>query len=675
MTDSPMDKIDAVAFDRLPITVTVTAPFITRGLEAGALGLDMVMARAVGGDARYIIPGTLLAGVLRGALEAVANRLEGKTLTLAERSVDVGAWTAILFGRKSGEGAVPSDAADSGRRTGPDGWRVDNEPLRGTVSVSDLVIADDSWALAQAAIKDAAPLTRVAIDPDRGAAREGQLLFIESPFKIGQPVTFRGDVVLRRSSDFPAAAVRELLLAALSHVPAIGAMKSAGFGRIEGFSIEPAPPIKSAPRKDAEGRDTPAAPSATAIPAGSTVEVTYSVDRPFLIDARVGGGNEYIGAEIIPGGAIKGTLAAALVKPADTEQAKCHRATLNRALAETLIGHAYPVPPGADSPRGRALPITLALHKAGDTLTLYDVARAGATEGAKLPPGLRFVSDWKGDEEVKVRRYLGWAGADDPDLLRDVRTRTAIDPRTGSADYDEDQDSGRLFSDSAVSPVCTVHPDTKDQPARYLWRGRLTLPETEDQTLCDLLVKTLSAGVPHFGKTGAVLTATSMVVKDEAGTKRPDHQADHMYVLTLETPALLNDLDALREGRPVGDDYAAWFEQHGLDLDRAFAEQRLAGGYLALRYPPRLDRYEPYLLTEPGAVFVVRERTPGAVAAVLRSGLRPRMPHREATWCTCPFMSENGYGAVAVDVVDHARLATGDQITGDAAASGSEGQS
>jgi hypothetical protein len=86
-------------------------------------------------------------------------------------------------------------------------------------------------------------------------------------------------------------------------------------------------------------------------------------------------------------------------------------------------------------------------------------------------------------------------------------------------------------------------------------------------------------------------------------------------------------------------------------LRTVFARQCLAGGYHASRRRPYPDYY-PFVLTEAGAVFrlaIKGEDTRRKLAEALRFGLPvPRLGGNVATWRTCPYMPENGYGEIVL---------------------------
>lgn len=598
----------------IPIAVTLRVPFATRGLAVDRASIDLPLARNRGGQ--FIIPGTLVTGVLKAALEHLASVVPGP-VTLGGSVGPLADDAAVLFGRKSeAEGLREQDE-----------WRAANEPNRAQLAVRDLVIDAPSEAKK---VLDRAGYPRIRIDPDLGSVAEGFLQFIEQPFEIGEMVTFRGIADLR-AGGVTADRAAALMEKALGLVPAIGAIKSSGFGKLACFTVGAATPVATTGNASA------------AASAGGAISIVYTVDRPFLTGGAMAGSNLFSGSDVIPGGAIKGTLATALrdAGPVSPE--------MEALLADMVVGHAFPRSAARKEPARLPLPLSLAVTN--DSAWGYDWLTADADApppriGGRLQ-GLRFAPDFKVGDEQHLRRLLGF-GAADPG--RDVRTRTAIDADTGAAAFDGD--AGQLFSYSSV------------ESHGFEWLGRLVLPDGAAPALAARVLDLLAVGVVGFGKTGAIIRG-----RVAGSSEMREGAASDPLALTLVTPAALNDVDALRDGRSLREDYAAYWTALGYDLLNVFAMQRLEGGYVALRYPPRAGRCEPYLLTEPGSAFLVRARD-GAepIETLLTNGLPPTPWIERPDWRNCPFLPQNGYGEIRRDLIDHAALAGGIRLDAEAAA-------
>ena len=136
--------------------------------------------------------------------------------------------------------------------------------------------------------------------------------------------------------------------------------------------------------------------------------------------------------------------------------------------------------------------------------------------------------------------------------------------------------------------------------------------------------------------------------------------------VVLQTPACLHGPHATRssEREPVtalrADYEAYWYDV--LDgtgrLVEFMAQQRLVGGYIARRYPVADGAgYEPYLLTEPGSIFLIEAAGPHAeddmaarLAAFAVAGipLGSAWPEDRRNWRRHPFLPEAGWGEVRI---------------------------
>lgn len=584
----------------LPLTIELESPFLTRSVEATDVILDSHILRDADGEA--ILPGTLVKGVIRDALTTLKKRLGTLDYQSATHHLldDLG----TLFGKASGHDALGRPLPERSEASNA-GWSADNQPDRGQLDIADLI------AVTPEPPREDRPghahrLARVEIDDRLGAAREGHLQFIELPWPIGTPVTFTGKMYLRRNASCPADRAAWLIEKVLKLVPAVGAIKSAGFGKLLSVAVSPPEPHLLAP--DSGWTDT-----------DQFVELTF--DRPILVNADRPQANIIRGDDVVPGAVIKGAMAQML-------DAADMATQLSDALAETVVTHAFPVTDKGQADNAPRRPLPLSLTRVADSFE--DVLLTEQLDAVGRKPGLhRFQTDWK-HADWKAAWAAHRMSEDEP--ARDVRTQTAIDPDTGGADEE------RLFSVSAVRPEG--------------WRWILRLSASLEAVTADQrawLLGTLTSGLPDIGRTrahafGKVVPGIEQLPNTGAGIKG---RAD-TYAFTLETPALLNDLAQLRAAPDVGRDYAAYWRHLGYRLLRFFARQKLAGGHIALRYPQRDDAYEPYLLTEPGSVFLVErlDKPRHEPHDLARWGLPLSRSVTRQHWKQCPFLPKNGFGQV-----------------------------
>lgn len=538
--------------------------------------MDIRLARNFAG--RFILPGSLLRGVVRGAAKSIAEKVDGPLDVFKGQTITN--FCNAAFGEES---------------------KANNEPGRGFAIVGDL-IADTTLE------PDANRTVRVEIDPERGAAKEGHLVFIECPFRHGTPVTFSGEIVVMGSdSDAGAKHLAKLLEMALPRIYAVGGMKSAGFGKLIEFRV------------DTMVRQVNAEAKAPA----SHLAVSYTLDRPFLVNSTRLGGNYEVSSDTLPGTAIKAVIARAF-----TDQGKAGKA--EAFIAALHVSDAPPTGSNCSMTARAVPPLSLAIEERGPSdMVALCALHAGKSSGLR-----RFAPDWKKREHKAVSALLsdrgGAAFAVEP-LPTEARTRTAIDHGTGGALIREDT-GGALFSERLIAPADRV------------WSGTLR----GDAHLMNEVCSILATGVPGFGSTGAVLSGKVKALEDKVSS------GGENITLTLQSHAHLFLGHTLRERLAEDEEalaelYRAYFDGHGLELMDFRAAQTLVGGYLAQRYPvdPKAG-YQPWLVTTAGSTFRLRVRAEADLSDILRHGL-PAVAPNGANWKTFPFLREVGFGAVRND--------------------------
>lgn len=604
----------ATIFTRLELalSLTVASPFLFRGLAGRLLGLDAAALRNEEG--RPIIPADQVRGCLRDAFEDLAAAGTGIT----DRDI------LDLFGRQS-----PGSERGAG---------AENKPFRGRLIVSDLTAKG----------LDAAPLetTRIEIDNDTGAVEEGKMQVIELAAKFGKEVVFAGTATL-----FVAVGAEELwerrLGQALALITAIGAVKTAGYGEVVEGSVT---------RLAATRASVPAAPAAAVAPVRRRYRVTF--DRPVLVDAEWIADNAMQGSAVVPGAVFKGALAQALVYAGEDPE----RGSYSGSLAALSIGHAFPEIGDTKEPGGLPLPLSL-VTVAGKSLdggqgdgfgdALFCPDGQGVLmldERGEKRPAL-FPGDWKDAWFGNAYAALGRAPVGVPLV---PRTHTSINHAGVATDR-------ALFTTLARSVRrCLTGPDDKRTWVDRSW----ILDVASDGTALSIsLLARLEQGLDGIGKTGAHARFDNLgATPAEVLAEIAGHPGE--YAVMLVTPAHILDAGNLvveTDSRPAWrmcahDAYAAYWNKHlpGAKLESFFARQRYTGGYLARRRRAHGDKhYHPFLLTEAGSVFRLSQVT-GSVLVTLeelcRSGLPPAdIGGAPATWKTCPYVRENGYGRITAN--------------------------
>lgn len=574
-------------FYRSEISVTLESPFVIQGLSARAFGIDAAQMRDHCG--RPILPSTEIKGLIRHAA----------TMIDKTRSDD-------LFGEEGEEDArslrpIFSDCVA----------RIEQRTGEG----------------------DLHRTTRVAIDDETGAVRHGYLQVVELVVPPGDTVVFAGNLVFVAKDQTEAADTVSFLRKAFDLVHAVGAFRTAGFGRVVSRSI-------SEPKQG-----SPLMPE-RALPRGD-FEIVFTLDRPLMVDIERVSDNVTRGASVIPGGVLKGVLAARTRRAGWLDNSA--NDPVGTALSRLTIGHAHPEIVRDDGKPEAVDPVfQLSLMAFGDGNGWLDAAVADDWEAAlKRSSPAAFHHDWKESE------------GDYPPATsseRITRTRVAIDPGRGAGD------EGKLFTQVAVSPIA------KGKQVR--WRARVSWPgrtsEDEDDLL-GLLCAALAdetGGLVGIGKTDASTVDLDCVDAPPLSVD-PVTLGEEVRIMLI-TPHLMVRCVHMENETTLANAVAEYWEKvscGALSLasdaggPRIFAEQALVGGEVMTRFPlfneHGADIMEPFVCMKPGSVFVLKIREPARAAAKLSDWLRLGLPESPLLpvqrWDTSPFVRENGYGAIRLN--------------------------
>ncbi|SFR47876.1 RAMP superfamily CRISPR-associated protein [Litoreibacter janthinus] len=551
------------AFD---LNITVFAPFLFPGVAAGRYGLDRVALRKKGGD--LVLPMDQVRGILLHGVRALAKVTHDPAATTSN--------IRALFGAESGD-ATDDTAASL-------------DPLRGSLFLTDLT------APVPASNLKTNTYPRVRIDEDSGAAAEGQLLFVEQLVAPGKDVDFTGELAFY-CTDAEAEQRLQLLSAALRITLSVGSYKSIGFGLI---------------KQETSGivrRTVPAAPVAS-LPPESRIAWSFTLDRPYLVDATRIANNAYLGSAAIPGGTLKGCLARNLqLLGVDIQTPE-----MQQGLAALHVSHARPTGSG-----DRTIPISIVQDSR--TQTFHDLLAPHNTEPEFSPS---FALDWKSDTERLARGLLGQTEQID---TFEERVHSAINADTGAV-VDE-----KLFS------TISVVPDKKGFQSVLDFGG---VAADAKKTIADALMR----GLEGLGRTGARLGSNVLTpAQDQFSTVSAGE-----VCLILLSPGLCAQYD---DGADAPSAYAVFWQRifPNSELLDFYAAQSLVGGYQGRRFGLDDGQYRPWLLTNPGSVFkfaLDASDVPTANAILARGLARTEIAGTRLTWENCPFVRENGYGEVSV---------------------------
>lgn len=588
----------------IQITLTLKAPLITQATAPGAYGLDVVFARNAEG--RPIIAGTHVAGKLREAWERLRSAL-GDTV-------------ADAVPKKEQINEMLGDPASD-----------TYEPQTKQLFLSDFVLTS--------AHQPNGVRHRIRIDPYRGAVDKGALLALENLTASGDLISFRGTLRFEEVERAAIDRIRHQLVCGLQWVPHIGAHRTIGFGRVHTVEVDE-PQIKALtydPHKweDADGFD-----------------LIFEPQEPFCIAAKPIQGNLFESREEIPGNVIRACLARKLKRltPKAPPEIAAAAEQLSDHFSKVRVTHAFP----SKQCHKRPVRPPLSLIK---TDHLHDAA---LLQGPVLIDGRapEFAVDWKDRQDVDQR--FGW-----PHLRRELRVRTAIDrKRRRHADQ-------QLFAYEMIVP------------REDCWVARLdasAVDESSRPAVLQALSALLENGLLGMGKSKApvkVSTHASGTIEDVCPIDRVDRQldVDRPIVLTLQTPALLLDTRVLKgssDAETLFETYrSVWNDlSPAINLERFFATQSLSGGRYQHGRFQQQQPYKPWLLTDAGSVFVFSTTDADQARDDIDGWLCRGLPLPTAVlgaydienegvgtlWSKCPFIPQNGFGEIAVNLEIHRDL-------------------
>lgn len=613
---------------RLEIKLVLQGPVLTKSSSPGDFGLDQVFLRDA--DQNLVLPYSLVKGRLLEAwteLAAIDATFQPKTKT----------WL----------GEKPDEASGS------------FEPDRGRFHFTDFKCASANKARR----------TRIRMDEETEAADEGALIVTESPFTSGEEAAFIGELNFIADSAVQGASVILQLRQGLGWVTHFGSHQSVGFGnllRVEVKELQPEP-------------------RAAVVDLGSATTFVLAIrpQSPFCLARPLRKQNVFESDDVISGAAIMGCLAQLLT------DLGCLRGSAQQPAFSELVTHlnkirfthAFPTEDKADALRPVRAPLSLVKVKAklagdADALErLYDIADQphACLIHDKAP---EFAVDWKerkydvlpndppdtSRERHSLDATLGWENP-----ARELRVRTAIDWEKRRAQDEQ------LFAYECILP------------AGCQWLARVDLSRITDAAARAKVASQLQTIFGEFGLWGLGKTkalAKVAVLKDvkNALESKPHFSSPHRWIITLQTPALLADPEALLadpdalRGKKARRDLLheayqqVWSElatgelaTGALSLKHFYAKQILLGGKTLWQRFQKNNPYNPWLLTDSGSVFILEaaEGKADVAAKLIEDWQHHGLPLPKwseklgADWQSNPFLPQNGYGEIVVNLDCH----------------------
>lgn len=571
---------------------------------------------------RIVIPASHIKGKIRSSLEELEQFFDPDDRPNLSR----------LFGEPSAEGTYV--------------------PLPAILRFSDLICEDTPDP-------QEGTHTRVTINRLSQTSKQNLLREVDKPFQSGKEIRFNGKVAFRASDSEAALRLARVLKVGFQWLATIGSEKGVGFGRLESVQLDIPIETEESEIQILDGTS-------------DAIQLRITADEPLLVGSIKNRRSNYIvSRKELPGGLIKGALAAALNE--------AHGATpvtrpLDKRCAsdfpgyESLIKHfsairvTHALPTLVENPRPIRLPLSAVEHSDDSGTIIGDVALS--SKAAPLVKD-RYSPAYYGDAK-NLKRYEGLA---EPAEL--FVTRSEID------DVSQRTADGQLFTYQFYAPY-TLDKLNQKQPIEWVCNANFNAIED---------VAERSAARQQFGlavqrylhRLGKLSRAVTIAVGGGPAAPAMCSRAiieNGLVLVTLQSDAIILDPNLVRS-LPLGQDlhelYATYWHDisdGALALDDFFAHQGFEGGYLYHRYlgsAERADnpnRYRPYYLTLSGSLFKLRVLDEKSATNLLTRWMALGLPlpvwalaeygqYNRELWETCPFVPENGYGEIAVNLAWH----------------------
>jgi len=484
--------------------------------------------------------------------------------------------------------------------------------------------------------------TRIRMN-DKGVVDPTAMLVMENAFPggAGKIYSWQGIVTFVAKDTIEAEKIRNELLLGFKWINALGAEKGVGFGRLVSAEYSK---IKDVTINLPGSYPLPQQPV-------SRFGLIVKTNDPLLLgDVKIKA-NYQESRDYIYGSAIKGALAQAIntalgvARPAATAIDSVNRAAvaafpkLTQYFSRIRFTHAFP------SIDETTRPTIIPFSAVRADNEHYDVANLTDPQPIKGKSPI-FQTDWKAGDYPSD---FGWASA-----MKFAKTRTAIDPVLRRAD------DGNMFTYQYVCPR-----DEGGEP--IVWLGEIVL-DAVDKADQPALQSELSVALPmltRLGKRASLVEVEMQPVPPKYNQQEADLlDGQEVAIVSLQTDAIILDPDLMRakptELQSLYQAYWLDVSDGSLKLERFFASQKMLGGYLYRRKHDNKP-YFPFVLTQAGSVFVLKANDSGKARDYLKKirsqglDLQEWVANRygqpgETLWVRCPFVPENGFGEVRINL-------------------------
>ena len=596
----------------LQIKLTIMGPFLTAASSSDTYGLDKSFHR--GPDDRPAIPGSHIKGKLRMALEELKNNADGAYFT------ELNSW----FGQPSAENSY--------------------EPAPGQLHFSSFTCETPPTEKIR---------VRTAVNQQTMIAEKHHLRAVEDLFSSGAMIDWTGNVTYYAENAQKASEIANALYLGFSWLTNLGAEKGVGSGRLAKIWF-------STPKPDNQPQDA----------RQSDFQSLHLCIRP--VEYLMIGGvkkprTNFVASErIIPGSAIKGAIAAGLnqlfARPVNSPLSAISGKSMPgyELLAENFehirVTHAFPAKIGS----GRPVHIPISTVEIREQQ--YDRALVKDPDLLVNDLAPLYFIDWK--------KPWSFFGEVTPKEI--FVTRTSIDDKTRRSR------EGQLFTYTFLGPVDINNQDIE-------WICNVDFDSVSDPTTRKIVIEQFTRAVRtclvRLGKLNQ-----EVKVSIHSGQASPFEGSqglvyDDQVIITLQTDAIMLDpksVSKLEPGENLFSLYSDYWRQissnqkgkASLELVDFYAHQQFQGGYLYHRYLGAGERdkkpaqYYPYYLTCAGSVFILKPthslEAQEKLQHWLQNGLNlPKWAEKKfgqpgrKLWQNCPFIPQNGYGEICVNLNWH----------------------
>lgn len=468
---------------------------------------------------------------------------------------------------------------------------------------------------------------RILIDKATGTVAQGSLQVIEEPSIYGEKVCFSGTIRARVADEAEVKHLTHWLRKGLEYIPALGALKGVGFGRVLAVDIETIHSVQQTPAK-------------WQLPKEGIFGIRLQLDRPICFARHHHTDNRFESEDFIPGAAIRGALAREVFY-----SPHFNYPNLKKHFDKVYIKHALPVDPEVQK-CPVAIPWSLVSAPPApksQAIAIYDLStKAAAGLIHKRAPA--FQPDWKDAEWQQVAALCGQSQLPE----RAIQVRTAINPITGTT------------QEHALFALETIRTDAHHWITNVNCRQ---VPTADREAVLQELETLLTQGLEGLGKTKALATVQychePYLFAVETMPLSP--QPEDKLVLILQSAAQLlphpYDIPPTNGGSELKQCYKSAWEQlskQSLELLHFYARQKLVGGaYLQQRFWST-TAYNPVVLTLPGSVFVFQVKEPTRAQSLVETWLMDGLPQLPDTfggedWQHNPYIAANGYGEILIN--------------------------